>query len=141
MTSDRDTADIMLTSEQHMEIAGERIRAARNSLDNGFYRDACSSAYYAVFAATCGVLVARGVSIPKTHKGVNVQFHEHVVKTGLIDPDMGRSLSVIERTRLVADYSGKPVNSSDAQGAVDLAEEFVKNLLTFSQSTRTSKHQ
>ena len=38
MTSDRDTADIMLTSEQHMEIAGERLRAARNSLDNGFYR-------------------------------------------------------------------------------------------------------
>ena len=97
-------------------------------LDNGFYRGACNRAYYATFEAARNALSALSIPVPKTHQGLNAEFHRHIVKTGLTDSDMGQLLSRIERARLVADYTNKPVNAAMANEVFNMAEEFVSTL-------------
>lgn len=66
--------------------------------------------------------------MPKTHQGLNTEFHRYIVKTGLIESGMGQLLSRIERARLVADYTNKPVDAAMANEVFNMAEEFVSTL-------------
>lgn len=117
-----------LTPEQYIALAYERLGASRSALDNGFYRDTCSGAYYAAFNAVCGALAARELAVPKTHKGANIQFHRHIVNAGLIDPDISDYLSKTENARLVADYSGKLIDADEAGKIYDMAEKIVTTI-------------
>ena len=90
-----------LTPEQYIAFAYERLGASRSALDNGIYRDTCSGAYYAAYNAVCGALVARGVAVPKTHKGANIQFHRHIINAGLVDLDISDYLSDTNKFRII----------------------------------------
>ena len=59
--------------------------------------------YYAVFHAIHALFVAYGI-ITKSHHGTNAQFHQHFIKTGLIEPRFGHFLAVMENMREKADY-------------------------------------
>ena len=117
-----------LTPEQYIAFAYERLGASRSALDNGFYRDTCSGAYYAAYNAVCGALRARGLAVPKTHKGANIQFHRHIVNAGLVEPDISDYLSKTENARLVADYSGKLIDAAEAGKIYDMAEKIVTTI-------------
>lgn len=120
--------DEQLTPEQYIAFAYERLGASRSALDNGFYRDTCSGAYYAAYNAVCGALRARGLAVPKTHKGANIQFHRHIVNAGLVEPDISDYLSKTENARLVADYSGKLIDAAEAGKIYDMAEKIVTTI-------------
>ena len=77
--------------------------------------------------ATCEAKeLASGRPNSKTYRGLNKQFHHHVVKAGLIDQDTGGFLSKIEDNRLLADYVEDVIPEHKARETVDMAGEFVE---------------
>jgi uncharacterized protein (UPF0332 family) len=86
---------------------------------------ACNRAYYAMFDAARAALIATGHEVGRTHRGVLTAFSDRFVKDGPIPTEMGRLLKHAEAFRYVADYSGDPVELSDARELVEQAETFV----------------
>ena len=109
-----------------MSRARSRLRQALRCIDDDEYDAACNRAYYAAFEASHAALAAMGHPDPKTHRGLNKQFHHHVVKAGLIDQDTGGFLSKIEDSRLLADYVEDVIPEHKARETVDMAGEFVE---------------
>jgi uncharacterized protein (UPF0332 family) len=74
--------------------------------DDGYYEDAVSRAYYAMFFAARALLLTRGIT-PKTHRGVIAALSEQFVKTGLIPHETWEYLAAGETLREEADYSSE----------------------------------
>lgn len=117
-----------MTPEQHLQRAREGLQEARLLLDNGYYRGACNRAYYAVFEAAHAALATQAIPVPKTHSGLNTQFHQFIVKAGLTDAALGQLLSKIERARLVADYTNKPIDAAMGNEIFEMADQFVSGI-------------
>ena len=115
----------MTSAERHVDKAREALGEARVLLENGYSRGVCNRAYYAVFEAAHAMLSAQNIPRPKSHSGLNSQFNQQIVKTGLIDVETGRILSEIENARLIADYTGKSISEHQAKETTDMAERFV----------------
>jgi uncharacterized protein (UPF0332 family) len=99
-------------AEQLMEL--ESISAAANRL------------YYAVFHAMHALFVANGIQ-SKSHHGTNAQFHQHFIKTGIIDPKFGHFIAVMENMREKADYDViYDVAREDLEALKPLAYELVQ---------------
>ena len=116
-----------MTPEQYLKRAYQRLHATHVLLEDGAFEDACNRAYYAVFEATRAALAAVGQPVPKTHRGLNSQFHAHVVRIHrqYISDDIAQSLSKLEDIRLMADYMDKPPHPEQAQEAFNMAKAFV----------------
>ena len=61
----------------------------------------------------------------KTHSGLIASFSLKLVKPGLIDIELGKSLNKVEDLRLIADYKGDAITLDDAGWAVEQAEVFL----------------
>jgi hypothetical protein len=53
-------------------------------------------------------------------------FSLHLVKTGILPADLGRTLNRVERIRLLADYTGEEIDRDRATWAVEQATAFVQ---------------
>lgn len=76
-------------------------------------------------------LLSAGVpedKLPKTHSGLISAFGEHVVKSGKMDPEFGRSMNKTEGLRLRADYTGVELDPVTAEEALSDAERFVQSV-------------
>lgn len=51
-----------------------------------------------------------------------------LVKTGLVEIELGKVLNKVEDLRLIADYKGDPVEKEDAEWAVLQASIFVTSM-------------
>lgn len=109
-----------------IQKAHERLEAAQYLHDGDFLDDAVSRAYYAYAMAHAAeaALVEHDIA-PDTHKGLQMQFGKHFVKTGIFPPDMGRNLRRILDLRQMADYSGTDLSAESAQTVIDHASAFV----------------
>ncbi|MCP4696685.1 MAG: HEPN domain-containing protein, partial [Gammaproteobacteria bacterium] len=91
---------------------------------------ACNRAYYAMFDAARAALTASSAPFDpetsRTHGGLITAFSLHLVKTGQVPAELGRSLNKAEDIRLVADYKGDPVEYEQAAWVVQQAELFVQ---------------
>lgn len=114
-----------MKSEDLMAKAVQAVASAKTLLDIGDADGACNRAYYAMFDAARAGLLASGEDIGKTHKGVLNAFSDRLVKNGPLPKEMGRLLKHAETFRYVADYTGDPVELSDAQAMVEQAEILV----------------
>ena len=84
--------------------------------------------YYAVFHIVLALFVANGV-ISKTHHGMNAQFNQHFIQSGLIEPKFGRFLAVMENMREKADYDViYDVSREDLEALKPLAYELVETI-------------
>ncbi len=112
--------------------ADRACTSARILLDLKDVDGACNRAYYAMFdAARAALLASNALSashIGKTHRGLMSAFNEHLVKSGSLPSKMGRDLKRAEQVRLIADYSGDPVEFEDAKRIVAGAESFVSDV-------------
>jgi len=112
-----------------MRKAASSLRAARLLFDNGFMDDASSRAYYAMFDAARAALLAADApvesEIARTHKGLIASFGKHIVKPGMVAPEVGRSLGQAQHVRLIADYNGDPIDARDAARMLLWATNFV----------------
>jgi uncharacterized protein (UPF0332 family) len=93
---------------------------------------ACNRAYYAMFDAARAALLAVAPDIDqalfKTHRGLIAAFGLNLVKPGRLPADLGRGLNQVEHIRLLADYTGEAINSSQAQWAIEQAKTFLTTI-------------
>lgn len=119
------------------ELMAKAVRAAESArilLDTGDKEGACDRAYYAMFNAARAALLASGApveaDIARTHSGLISAFSLHLVKTGRVPVEYGRSLNRVEELRLIADYKGDPIEQDHAASAVSQAHAFVQTMQT-----------
>ena len=103
----------------------QALASAKILLDSGDADGACNRAYYAMFDAARAALLSCGHEVGKTHKGILNIFSEHLVKSGCLPKEMGRTLKQAETRRYIADYDGNPVQIGDAKQMVEQAETFI----------------
>jgi len=109
-------------------LAWDKLSLARKLAADGYYNDAVSKAYYAMFYASRALLLAVGED-PHKHTGVVSLFGEHFVKTGKTDAKFGRTLAVAKRLREESDYDErKHATQEEAEQAIADADEFISEV-------------
>lgn len=107
------------------------LRSARLDLRDGDTDGAVNRSYYAMLNAAQAALLSAGVSedkLPKTHSGLISAFGQHVVKSGQVGSEFGRSLNKAEGLRLRADYTGVELDRATAEAALIEAERFTQSV-------------
>lgn len=102
--------------------------SAHTLLDLGDPDGAVNRAYYAMFDAARAALLAAqlpDLSTARTHSGLIAAFGKHLVKTGLVSTELGRSLNRAHEIRLMADYNGPAIEPTTAADLVRQAGVFV----------------
>ena len=91
---------------------------------------ACNRAYYAMFDAAKGALLATvpdiNPTIGKTHNGLIAAFGLHLVKTGLVSVEIGRTLNRAQDIRQIADYTGDLIEAKVVAQLLKQADDFVQ---------------
>jgi uncharacterized protein (UPF0332 family) len=118
-----------LIPADHMQKASRALASARLLLADGDLEGACNRAYYAMFDAAHAALLASGAGNnpgeTRTHRGLIAAFGKHLVQSGRMPAESGKSLNQVERIRLLADYTGEDIDREAAQWAVERAAEFI----------------
>jgi uncharacterized protein (UPF0332 family) len=118
-----------LTPQELMAKASRALTSAKLLLDSGDVDGACNRAYYAMFDAARAALLSINAPVPsevaRTHSGLITAFSLHLVKSGRIAIEHGRSLNKVEDLRLIADYRGDPVTLENAAWALEQANNFL----------------
>ncbi|SAK97087.1 HEPN domain protein [Caballeronia pedi] len=117
------------------DLLTKAIRASSSAallLDDGDINGACNRAYYAMFDAARAALLASGApvdpNVVRTHNGVIAAFGLHLVKTGRVLPDWGRTLNRAQEIRQAADYTGDSVDLELATWVVEQSRLFLQAL-------------
>lgn len=110
-----------------MERAAQKLTVARRLFEDGFYSDAVSRAYYAMFYAARALLAEKGV-YPKTHRGAIAQFGLEFVKAGKFERDLFDLFAHAQEEREEADYGLLSIveEEEEARKIIEGAERFVK---------------
>jgi uncharacterized protein (UPF0332 family) len=61
----------------------------------------------------------------KTHSGLIGSFGLHLVQTGLLPAELGRSFNRVQELRLAGDYLAEPVPLEKAEWAILEADTFI----------------
>ena len=110
----------------HLEKAHACLADAEQLMELESISAAANRFYYAVFHAMHALFVANGIQ-SKSHHGTNAQFHQHFIKTGIIDPKFGHFIAVMENMREKADYDViYDVAREDLEALKPLAYELVQ---------------
>jgi uncharacterized protein (UPF0332 family) len=109
-----------------MERAYEKLEVAKSLLENGFYSDAVSRAYYAMFYAARALLSEQNI-YPKTHHGVISQFGLKFVKEGKFEKEIFDLFARAQEDREEADYGLlAEIEEEEAKKILEGAEQFLK---------------
>jgi uncharacterized protein (UPF0332 family) len=104
--------------------------SARLLLEAGDLNGACNRAYYAMFDAARAALLAGNEPIKsevvKTHSGLIAAFSLHLIKSGRIPAQYGKSLGQVDQIRLIADYSDEEVDRETGASAIEQANHFIE---------------
>lgn len=101
------------------------LRAARLLAEHGEAADSVSRSYYAMLYAARALLLVEGVEA-RTHRGVLTQVNQLFVRTGRLEPELGRALSRQQADREAADYeSGAVFTRGMADESLAAAERFL----------------
>ena len=123
-----------------LKLADEFLKDARLCLTHLRLRSAINNAYYAMFHASHAILASKGVSPPKTHKGLRELLGRELIKTGLLEKEFGRHLSKAFQMRQASTYD---VYASYGEGEVstivDNAEKFITKIKELLKTPRRYK--
>lgn len=115
----------VLSATAELAKARRFLAAAQHLANGGFFEDAVSRAYYAVFHGGCALLATIGRTI-RTHDGLRAVIGDHFVRPGLLDTRFARLLARAAADRNDADYNaGACFAAAEAQEALDRATEFL----------------
>ena len=108
--------------------ATESMGAARSCHRDGYYADSVSRAYYAILHAAKAALQLHGVTA-ESHAGVKRMFGQHLVKSGLVEPEWASALGDSADERVASDYDAKlHFDEQDAREACDRANAFLDRI-------------
>ncbi len=111
-----------------LERAHEELAATRKLIEDGFYRIACSRAYYAAFLMATAALLTLDVSRTK-HSGIEAAFHEMFIKSGRLESEYGKLYTLLRKTREDTDYNDRAFATEEmARQRLMDAERFVAQL-------------
>lgn len=112
-----------------IELADQAWRAALLLRDHGLARSSVAQSYYAAFHAVNALLVAHGLR-PTTHDVSQTLFGLHFVKSGAVDPRLGKTFAQLYSQRLIADYKGVvELSPQDAAEAIESARALLRAAL------------
>ncbi|MEY3802948.1 MAG: hypothetical protein RL126_92 [Actinomycetota bacterium] len=121
-----------MTADELLSKAKISLSSSKLLLNAGDPSGACNRAYYAMFDAARAALLASKLSDDvltiRTHSGLIASFSLKLVKSGLVDIELGKALNKVEDLRLVADYRGDTVEMEEATWAVQQATKFVSSM-------------
>ena len=95
--------DKQILTQLHLDKAHLCLEEGEQLITLKSISAAANRFYYAVFHAIHALFVANGIN-SKSHHGTNAQFHQHFIKTGIVDPKFGHFIAVMENMREKADY-------------------------------------
>ncbi|ADT83149.1 HEPN domain-containing protein [Thermococcus barophilus] len=114
--------------EEYLQKAHEKLKATEILLSNGFYEDAISRAYYAMFYAARALLSTKNI-YPKTHRGIVQKFGLEFVSKGLIEGFYAKALIAVQERRERADYDIYYIPTfEEAKEIFETAQRFVKRV-------------
>lgn len=123
-----------MKAEELMQKARQAVASARALYGLPDMDGACNRAYYAMFDAARAALMRSGApvgaEVAKTHSGLITAFGLHLVKPGRLPIELGRAINRAEELRLVADYTGQPIDAEQASWAIENADLFVSTIET-----------
>ena len=118
-----------LNAQDLLDKAQRAVESAKLLLVAGDVNGACNRAYYAMFDAARAALIATQKppesEAIKTHSGLISAFSLHLVKTGHVSVELGKSFSKVAEIRLVADYSDEEVSLDRAEWTIEQSTAFV----------------
>jgi len=125
-------------AESGLTRAKEKLEVAGKLFADGFYDDAVSRAYYAVFHAAGAALFLEGYEA-KTHAGLINLFGLVMVKGGKVDKKFGKILSDLKNDREDGDYGLiSMLDEEDAEKALKDAGQFVAEIERLVRSPRNN---
>jgi uncharacterized protein (UPF0332 family) len=124
----------MSLARAHLEKAVERLRAAEKLFQDGYYEDAVSRAYYAMYHAARAALSIVNV-FPKTHEGVVAEFGRKFVLTGIFEKELGKNLAHAKAARETYEYTIATVLKPEAEAILRNAQNFVKTVKKYLEKT------
>lgn len=120
--------DRNIMMQLHLDKAHTCLVDGERLLEMESVSAAANRLYYAVFHAIHALFVANGIQT-RSHHGTNAQFHQHFIKTGIIDPKFGHFIAVMENMREKADYDViYDVTREDVEALKPLAHELVQKI-------------
>jgi len=109
-----------------LERARESLEEAGILLEHEYGNTFVNRLYYACFYAVSALLLTRGLSSAK-HSGIRSLFHQHFVKSGLVDPELGQLYDRLFDNRQKGDYADLVrFDSNEVRDWHDEAFEFVE---------------
>jgi uncharacterized protein (UPF0332 family) len=104
--------------------ANECLNEAQVLYDAHLYTGCINRAYYSIFNAIQAALQSNDIVV-KTHQGAHVQFHQHFIKTGILNTEIKSIPQRVEDMRLKGDYEpDHQLYEEDAQNALRMARQF-----------------
>lgn len=95
-----------------MEKARESMESAKSEFNSGRNTTAVRNLYYACFDALTAVLLKEGQSFKK-HTAVKAALHKDLIRTGMVEPGLGKFYNRILDSRHEGDY--QPLRTFDAE--------------------------
>jgi uncharacterized protein (UPF0332 family) len=114
-----------------LRLKAERALATARELQDHDPDGSVNRSYYAMFDISRAALLSAGVredELPRTHSGLIGSFSKHAVLSGRIDQKLFAALGRAESLRLIADYTGTPLDAKTAAETVVRAEAFVSTV-------------
>lgn len=111
-----------------LQRAREALDEADLLLDRNHINTFVNRVYYACFYSVTALLLTRDLSSAK-HSGVRSMLHQHFVKTGLVNMELGQNFDKFFDNRQKGDYADMVrFEKEKVQGWLDEARLFVETI-------------
>ena len=115
-----------MNAQDYLAKAVRALESAAALLEKEDFEGSANRAYYAMFHAARGALASRNVEIRSRKHGALVgQFSRHLIADGSLPKALGRTINEVQKLRHVGDYDAPTLARTDAEEALQSAQEFV----------------
>jgi len=111
-----------------IDLARDKLELARKLTADGYYNDAVSKAYYAMFYAVLALLVTEPFQGSK-HSGVIGYFNKRFIREGVFPPEAGKYLNLAFEARQESDYKEfSELTTENVQELLSHARTFIEEV-------------
>ena len=112
----------------HLSKAFQLMDDVEVLMQNGRYTSIISRLYYACFHAASALLLTH-VLTSKTHKGLHVLLHQHLVLSGILARSQAKFFARLFEERMEDDYGDFYIaDKDDVASYIDPAKGFISNI-------------
>lgn len=121
-----DTINWIDLARYRLKLAREKLKSAELLMEESYYSDAASRAYYSLLHGARALLATISLD-SKKHSGVISLFNVNFVKTGKVPKELGRLLLNAKDIREESDYNEfYIVNKKDVEDLIEQSKDFLE---------------